>query len=82
MTCKDDCADDFKEAVCGCAIKNGLCGETCQAVIDLGPECSIYGNHNDICGGLMDFDAVYRDICDGCPPGTIIFWIDPKLSSI
>ena len=72
MTCIADCADEIREAVCDCVVKNGLCGENCTAVNDLGPECSTYGIHVGFCGGLIDAGAIYRDICDGCSAGTII----------
>jgi hypothetical protein len=67
MSCPDDCKQEITDAVCECAIANGLCGETCPAVLNLNEQCSTYGV-SGICGGIIDSNAVYRDICDGCPP--------------
>merc|ERR1719204_475343 len=66
MSCPSDCVQEITEAVCDCAIANGLCGETCPAVLNLNEQCSTYGI-NGICGGIIDSNAVYRDICSGCP---------------
>jgi len=66
MSCPNDCKEEITDAVCECAIANGLCGETCPAVLNLNEECSTYGI-SGICGEIIDSNAVYRDICNGCP---------------
>jgi len=62
-TCPEDCPTEVVEAVCGCVADAGnICGETCAAVLNLGPECSVYGI-NGICGGIIDASDTYYDIC-------------------